>query len=54
MLVAMVAMAMLSKTRQQQGQGGFAQSLASALDQNGNGNPIDDILGMLAGGGRAA
>ncbi|MGC4027246.1 MAG: DUF937 domain-containing protein [Steroidobacteraceae bacterium] len=31
------------------GGGGSAGGLASLLDANGNGNPLDDILGMLGG-----
>lgn len=32
-------------------QGGVLGSIAGALDRDGDGNPLDDVLGMFGGGG---
>lgn len=54
-MIAMAAMGSLSKSTTQQSAsgGGLAGLIGAALDRDGDGNPLDDILGML-GGNRAA
>lgn len=47
-MVAMAAMGSMSKSRSSAGQGGLG-SLVGMLDQDGDGNPINDIMGMLGG-----
>jgi len=47
-MVAMAAMGGLSKSRSSAGQGGLG-SLIGMLDQDGDGNPLDEIMGMLGG-----
>lgn len=51
-MIAMAAMGSLGKSQSQQGNSGLTGMLMGALDQDGDGNPMDDIMGMLGGAKR--
>ncbi len=51
-MIAMAAMGSLGKSQSQQGNPGMASILMGALDQDGDGSPLNDIMGMLGGAKR--